>query len=81
MWCHDGMMSSMWIGGLFWLLIAAAGIVLLVWLVGRGRTGDDSPPGSSTDRALSILRERLASGEIDETEYRTRLRLLTEPEP
>ena len=52
---------------LFWALVVA-GIVFLVRYFGR--------PGSAGPRTEAILAERLARGEIDEEEYRNRLRTL-----
>lgn len=62
---------------LFWLIV----IVLIVTLVGRrwrrGWDGGSAPwsaaHGSATSRAESLLAERFARGEIDETEYHARL--------
>jgi putative membrane protein len=76
MWCDHTITSWMWIGGVSWLLLIAAGIALVVLMAGRGRTGGDSPTGSSGDRAMAVLRERFASGEIDEASYRERSKLL-----
>jgi putative membrane protein len=61
-----------WDGGWFWLwgslmmLIWAAAIGLVVWLVVRGA---HRPSGS---RAREILDERLARGELSVEEYRER---------
>jgi putative membrane protein len=52
---------------LFWVLIVA-GIVVLVRYFGR--------PGSTGSSSETILAERFARGEIDEEEYRSRLRTL-----
>ncbi len=64
-----------WWGGLmmigWWLLIAVA-----VVLVARG-SRDQSRP-APTDGAEQVLGERYARGEIDQTEYRTRLAVLKE---
>jgi putative membrane protein len=53
------------------LLIVAIGVIWCVWLVAR-------PPGplaarTARDRALDILAERFARGEITPEEYRERL--------
>lgn len=50
---------------LFW----AGVIVLIVWAVGRSA-------GSRDDRALDILKERFARGEIDRDEFEARRREL-----
>jgi len=56
---------------LLWWVLLIAGIVFVVRLLaGGGRTwGRDAP-----DRALEILRERYARGEIDKTEFENRKR-------
>jgi len=60
-------------GGLWMLLIVAGVVVLIVWAArqGSGQQGTPSRP-----RALDILDERFARGEIDEEEYRKRRTLL-----
>jgi putative membrane protein len=66
MWGAGGlvMMLMMFV---FWGLVIAGLVVGLRWLVGQGR-----PP--VRDRALQILRERYARGEIDKQEFETRKR-------
>lgn len=53
------------------LLIVTIGVICCVWLVSR----PPIPPGARTarDRALDILTERFARGEITAEEYRERL--------
>jgi putative membrane protein len=56
---------------LWWLLLIACAAALLRWLFGHGgrsRHGED--------RAIEVLRERYARGEIDQAEYDERLRHL-----
>lgn len=60
---------------LVWWIFAILGIALLVKLVfGDRRNGDQRK--SDEDRALSILRERFARGEIDKEEFDARKREL-----
>lgn len=61
-------MGGMFIGGLLLLVLILAGGVLLL------RSRDDRASGAS--RALQILDERLARGEIDQDDYRERRDLL-----
>ena len=64
---------------LFWTLVIV-GLVLVV----RSFTRDSaarSGVGQHSDRAVDILRERYARGEIDQSEYETRLRALELDQP
>jgi putative membrane protein len=81
MWGADTMMG--WGGGwgwfglvhmlLWWLLIIIGIAVLVKWFVGAGGgAGTRSSP--TDDRALAILRERYARGEIDKAEFEARKR-------
>lgn len=70
-WGMSGWGVGMMVVGLLWLLLLlAVPLGLLYWLVSTGSAGDDP--------ALRRLRERYASGEIDEEEYERRLRRLDE---
>ena len=53
---------------LWWFLIILGIAVLAKWLIGAGGTRGEG------DRALSILRERYARGEIDKAEFEARER-------
>lgn len=77
-----GMHPMWWIGGawglgmlltmlLFWGLVITGIVLLIRWLVAGG-----SGPGvgRGSDRALEILRERYARGEIDKDEFEARRR-------
>lgn len=60
-----------WIGMIFmiifWILVIAGAIYLIKWLVGNFQKNRDSSPG--TNRALEILKERYARGEISREEF------------
>ena len=79
MWGWDGMYG---IGGmfmmlmmlLFWALIIV-GIVFAVRALAGGPIGP-APRVESRDRALEILKERYAKGEIDTAEYEEKKRAL-----
>jgi len=67
-----------WFGGifmmLFWVLIIIALVFFIRWLV---RTSDNrADKGMSQSRALEILKERYARGEIDTEEFEQRRRPL-----
>ncbi len=73
----------MWFpGGGWWMgitmLVFWAGVtVLIVWAI-RGLGTTQSPPERSTRRALDILEQRFARGEIDTAEFEERRSLLEE---
>lgn len=70
----DRMMYGHGWGMLLWLLL----LLLVFWALARlllGRNGSDRPRQKS---AKDILDERFANGEIDEQEYRKRLKVLKE---
>ncbi|HUZ00052.1 MAG TPA: hypothetical protein VMU89_06855 [Thermomicrobiaceae bacterium] len=79
MWWFGGM----WIFGVLWFLF----VVGMLWFVvggiargfGRGRWYDHDN-GRDRDPAMTILRERLARGEIDEMDYLERRHALLERE-
>ena len=65
-----GMMGG---GGIFmigfWILVLVGLVFFIKWLIqstGSGRAG-----GGSSNRALEILKERYAHGEIDKAEFET----------
>ena len=47
---------------LFWILVVLGIVVLAKWLAGSG-------PATSADRALEILKERYAKGELTREQY------------
>lgn len=68
---HDGgwgVMFGMWI---FWLVVIALVILVVMWLV---RAASGGGTGTRTDRSPEeILKERYARGDIDREEYQRRL--------
>ena len=63
-----------WFGALhllWWLVLIAGGAVVVRWILG---SGGSAPRGH--DRAVALLRERYARGEIDKGEFDERLRNL-----
>ena len=77
-----GMHPMWWIGGawglgmlvmmlVFWGLVITGIVLLIRWLVGQG---GGPGPGRGPDRALEILRERYARGEINKDEFEARRR-------
>jgi len=76
-----GMMGSWgmgWFGGvfiiLFWILVIVALVFFIRWLVRT--TGNGQKQGLSRSRALEILKERYARGEINTQEFDEKRRLL-----
>lgn len=73
-----GWMPFGWFGMILVFLFWLAVILLLVYglrsLVGRPRGARTDDP--ARDRALALLRERYARGEIDQAEYQERSRAL-----
>lgn len=64
-WTEGWHMGGMWL----WWLVAMAAIAAIVWLVVRSGQTHQLRRESPED----ILKRRLASGEIDEQEYRQKL--------
>lgn len=74
-WCEGMMGPGMFFWGLIWLLFLIFLIVGGIWIVqGAIRRGDFSKERSSSDRAVEILRERYARGEISKEEFEERKR-------
>ena len=68
-WGMHGFMHLLW-----WGLAAC----VVVWLLRRPHGGHCQHGPRSEDRALAILRERYARGEIDKTEFEARKRDLSD---
>ena len=73
-WGHPmGWMWGMWGGGMllgmlaFWVLVIVGIVAGIRWLLGQERR-------AGSDRALEILRERYARGEIGKEEFDARIR-------
>ena len=71
-----GMMGMSWFGMifqiLFWILLLVLLVLLIRWLLqgpGNKEQGRGNAPGGSDHRALEILKERYARGEIDKEEF------------
>lgn len=69
-WYHGSGFGTSWLLiGVFWVLLAVAIGVLVVWLVARGRA-EQVDPTAATRSALETLDRRFALGEIDTDAYR-----------
>jgi putative membrane protein len=66
-WAWFGLMHVLW-----WVLVIAGIVAVIRWLVDGGRRGRPA----DENRALDILKERFARGEIDKDEYEERRRIL-----
>lgn len=79
MW-HDSMMNWGWGGGpfalfhLLWWGVVGVGVALLIRFLIRS---ERQRPPPEPDRALSLLRERYARGEIEQAEFEARKRDLS----
>ncbi len=65
MW--GGGMWLMMIGGIFFLLLIAVGIGVVIWAAMRG--GTTGGTGTPRETPLEILKKRYANGEIDKKQY------------
>ena len=77
------MMNGSWDGGSWALVLMAVAFIALivvgVVLLVRSASHEERPTQSPEDhRALDVLDERFARGEIDQTEYQERRRVLTD---
>lgn len=68
---------GMGMGIAFWILIIVGIVVLVRWLMISSRGGSSAPGASSGGRALDILKERYAKGEISKQEFEDMKRDLT----
>ncbi|NWG76117.1 MAG: SHOCT domain-containing protein [Rubrivivax sp.] len=70
-------MGGFGFGGIFmilwWVLIIIGIVALVKWLL-----GSSASPAGGSGKALEILKERYARGEIDEQEYRKKKQDLTQ---
>lgn len=70
------MMFDGWGFGMLWMALFWVGLILvIVWAV-RQFSRDGPGAGGSRDRAVEILEERYARGEIDRDEFEERRRTL-----
>jgi putative membrane protein len=70
-----------WFGGIFmivfWILIIVGVVFLIKWLVQSTKEHSSSGRRESSGRALDILKERYARGEIDKQEFEEKKRDLS----
>ncbi|MDP2789147.1 MAG: SHOCT domain-containing protein [bacterium] len=59
-----GSMMGFWGGGIMMILFWVAVIYFIVWLVRSNKVN-----GADSEKALDILKERYAKGEIDKKEF------------
>lgn len=73
------MMWDGWSGfGMLWVTLFWVGLILLVVWAVRQFSGDRTGRNTSKDRAMQILEERYAHGEIDRDEFEEHRRTLRE---
>ena len=70
-----------WVGGIFmiifWVLIIVGVVFLIRWLVQSTKGHSNSGRIDSSSRALDILKERYARGEINKQEFEQKKKDLT----
>ncbi len=67
------------LGPIFMILIVVGIVAGIIYLLGLfGASGSAVNSHAAHDRALSLLKERYAKGEIDSTEFTERKKLLAE---
>ena len=71
---HDGLMFGMWWIWLLGLLLLVAVIWAVVRTASRGGAEGDAAPRERSPE--EVLHDRLARGDIDEEEYRSRMQAL-----
>lgn len=70
---------GMIVGPIFMILIVVGIVAGIIYLLGlSGTIGPASKTHAAQDRALSVLKERYAKGEIDSTEFTERKKLLAD---
>ena len=69
-----------WFGAIimmaFWILVIVGLVFLIKWLIHATKGGKEESHSSS--RALGILKERFARGEIDKEEFEAKRKILDE---
>ena len=77
-----GMMGSWGMGGfgmifmiVFWVLAIAGLVFFVIWLI-QAATGQKGNIDNNSSRAIEILKERYARGEIDKAEFEKKRELL-----
>ncbi len=79
-WNHHGMLGGQWLMMFIFIILAVVAVYLIMDT--KNNRGDrDSGRGyprerNGEERALEILNERFAKGEIDEEEYQSKKRAL-----
>ena len=66
-----GMGIGMFLGMIFWILLIAGIVLLVVWVVQKAVGGG---AGRAQESALEILKKRYARGEISKEEYKEKKR-------
>jgi len=63
---HDFMFGGMWFGWIFWVII----IALIIWLlINQSSRNRQNYPPPQQESALDILKKRYARGEINKDEF------------
>lgn len=82
MWNYGPNMDAtpfMWMGMAIGFIVLLIFLGLLVWMIiAMNRKNNTDSPSPSSSRAVELLKERYARGEIDSEEFRERLAELDE---
>ena len=76
MYGYDGFGWGHAVAGFSMMVLFWGGLIAVIFLAVRWLSADDQRPSGSRRRALSLLEERFARGEIDKDEFLDRKRHL-----
>lgn len=78
MYGYDGFGWGHTLAGFFMMVLFWGGLIAVIYLAVKWLSADEQPRGGAGRKALNLLEERFARGEIDKDEFLERKRHLTE---